>query len=40
MAEAAMLELENVNVLYGDFQVLWDVSLSVLPDQVVAVLRD
>lgn len=38
MAEAAMLEVENVNVLYGDFQVLWDVSLSVLPDQVVAVL--
>jgi branched-chain amino acid transport system ATP-binding protein len=38
MAEAAMLEVENLNVLYGDFQVLWDVSMSVMPGQVVAVL--
>ncbi len=29
MAEAPMLTVENLNVLYGDYQVLWDVSLTV-----------
>jgi branched-chain amino acid transport system ATP-binding protein len=38
MAEAPMLTVENLNVLYGDYQVLWDVSLTVNRNEVVAVL--
>lgn len=33
-----MLQVENLNVLYGDYQVLWDVSLDVGQKEVVAVL--
>ena len=33
-----MLEVDRLNVLYGDFQVLWDVSLRAGSDEVVAVL--
>lgn len=33
-----MLEIEGLDVFYGDFQVLWDVSLSVGRGEVVAVL--
>lgn len=38
MAKAPMLQVENLNVLYGDFQILWDVSMSVGASEVVAVL--
>lgn len=38
MAEAPMLTVENLNVLYGDYQVLWDVSLACKSNEVVAVL--
>lgn len=33
-----MLEIEGLDVFYGDFQVLWDVSLTVGSGEVVAVL--
>jgi branched-chain amino acid transport system ATP-binding protein len=33
-----MLQIENLNVLYGDFQILWDVSMTVGANEVVAVL--
>ena len=33
-----MLELRNVDVVYGDFQVLWDVSLTVDEGEIVCVL--
>lgn len=33
-----MLRVENLNVLYGDFQILWDVSMTVGANEVVAVL--
>ncbi|WP_239025118.1 ABC transporter ATP-binding protein [Rhodoligotrophos defluvii] len=38
MADAPMLQVENLNVLYGDYQVLWDVSMSVGHHEVVAIL--
>lgn len=38
MADTPMLDVQDLNVLYGDFQVLWDVSLAVRPKEVVAVL--
>ena len=34
----AMLEVADINVLYGDYQVLWDVSMNVGAGEVVAVL--
>lgn len=33
-----MLQVENLNVLYGDFQILWNVSMTVGANEVVAVL--
>ena len=33
-----MLEIERINVFYGDVQVLWDVSLRVSPGEVVTVI--
>lgn len=33
-----MLEVEGLDVFYGDFQVLWDVNLRVAKGEVVAVL--
>ena len=33
-----MLEVQNVNVLYGNYQVLWDVSMEAHAGQVMAVL--
>ena len=33
-----MLEIERINVFYGDVQVLWDVSLRVGPGEVVTVI--
>jgi branched-chain amino acid transport system ATP-binding protein len=38
VADAPMLQVENLNVLYGDFQILWDVSMTVGANEVVAVL--
>ncbi|MCT8973929.1 ABC transporter ATP-binding protein [Microbaculum marinisediminis] len=38
MAEPPMLQVEDLNVLYGDYQVLWDVSMSVGQKEIVAVL--
>ena len=33
-----MLSVESLDVAYGDFQVLWDVSLRVEPGEIVALL--
>ncbi len=33
-----MLEVTDLQVAYGDFQVIWDVSLRVEPGEVVSVL--
>ncbi|HEX2501870.1 MAG TPA: ABC transporter ATP-binding protein [Methylomirabilota bacterium] len=33
-----MLTVERLSVAYGDFQVLWDVSLEVRPGEIVALL--
>jgi branched-chain amino acid transport system ATP-binding protein len=33
-----MLRVEGLSVAYGDFQVLWDVSLEVRPGEIVALL--
>ncbi|WP_207768652.1 ABC transporter ATP-binding protein [Pelagivirga sediminicola] len=38
MPEAPMLQVENLDVFYGSYQVLWDVSLDVTNGEVVAVL--
>ncbi|MHC1699495.1 MAG: ABC transporter ATP-binding protein [Humidesulfovibrio sp.] len=33
-----MLEIKNINVFYGDVQVLWDVSFTVEPGEIVALI--
>ena len=33
-----MLKLDNINVFYGDLQVLWDVSLEIRKGELVAVI--
>ncbi len=33
-----MLEIKNINVCYGDVQVLWDVSFQVEPGEIVALI--
>ena len=33
-----MLEVSGVSVAYGDFQVLWDVSLQIQPGEIVALM--
>jgi branched-chain amino acid transport system ATP-binding protein len=38
MPDAAMLAVEALSVAYGDFQVLWDVSLRVEEGEIVALL--
>lgn len=38
MADGAMLQIRDLNVLYGDYQVLWDVSMEVGEGEVVAVI--
>lgn len=38
MSDIPMLQVKNLDVFYGSYQVLWDVSLDVNHDQVVAVL--
>jgi len=37
-APGAGLSVESLDVAYGDFQVLWDVSLRVEPGEIVALL--
>jgi branched-chain amino acid transport system ATP-binding protein len=37
-ARAPVLEAAGLNVLYGDYQILWDVSLRVAEGEVVAIL--
>jgi branched-chain amino acid transport system ATP-binding protein len=38
MAEPAMLEIRGLDVAYGDYQVLWDVSIDVGAGEIVAIL--
>jgi branched-chain amino acid transport system ATP-binding protein len=38
MRDAPLLRVDNIDVFYGDFQALFDVSLKVEPGQVVAVI--
>ncbi len=38
MAETPMLQVENLNVLYGDYQVLWDVCMTAGHNEIVAIL--
>jgi branched-chain amino acid transport system ATP-binding protein len=38
MPDTPMLQIRDMNVLYGDYQVLWDVSMDVGEGEVVAVL--
>jgi len=33
-----VLEIKNINVFYGDVQVLWDVSFTVEPGEIVALI--
>lgn len=33
-----LLDIKNIDVLYDDFQVIWDVSLNVQPGEMVALL--
>ena len=39
MTEPPILTVEGLNVLYGDYQVLWDVSLQVGQGEIVLDLR-
>jgi branched-chain amino acid transport system ATP-binding protein len=38
MANTPILSVEGLNVLYGDYQVLWDISMEVGEKEAVAVL--
>jgi len=38
MSDTPMLRVENLDVFYGSYQVLWDVGLELGNDEVVAVL--
>ena len=33
-----LLEVKNIDVLYDDFQVIWDVSINVNQAEMVAIL--
>ena len=33
-----LLDIQNIDVLYDDFQVIWDVSLNVKEEEMVALL--
>ena len=37
-ARTMLLEVKNLDVAYGDYQVVWDVSLAVAPGEAVALL--
>lgn len=38
MAEEPLLKVSNVDVFYGGLQALWDVSLTVYPGEIVAII--
>ncbi len=38
MSQAASLKISNIDVFYGTFQALWDVSLVVKPGEIVALI--
>jgi len=38
MSEAALLKVNHIDAFHGSFQALWDVSLSVQPSEIVAII--
>jgi len=38
MPEETLLEVSHINVFHGSFQALWDVSLTIEPGEIVAVI--
>jgi branched-chain amino acid transport system ATP-binding protein len=38
MSEETLLKISNIDVFYGTFQALWDVSLVVKPGEIVALI--
>ena len=38
MSEEALLKVSNIDAFHGSFQALWDVSLSVNPGEIVAII--
>src|SRR4030042_6277933 len=38
MPEQALLKVSNIDAFHGSFQALWDVSLSVKPGEIVAII--
>lgn len=38
MSEEKLLKVSHIDVKYGSFQALWDVSLSVKPKEIVAII--
>jgi len=38
MPEETLLKVSNIDVFHGSFQALWDVSLSVKPAEIVAII--
>lgn len=38
MSEESLLKVSNVDVYYGNLQVLWDISFSVKPGEIVAII--
>ena len=38
MPEETLLKVSHIDALHGSFQALWDVSLSVIPGEIVAII--
>lgn len=38
MSEAALLKVSHIDAFHGSFQALWDVSLSIKPTEIVAII--
>jgi branched-chain amino acid transport system ATP-binding protein len=38
MPEKALLKVSHINVFHGSFQALWDVSLEIMPGEIVAII--
>ena len=38
MPEETLLEVSHINVFHGSFQAIWDVSLTIKPGEIVAVI--
>lgn len=38
MSETALLKVNHIDAFHGSFQALWDVSLSVQPSEIVAII--